>query len=297
VEDKIQNAVSQEKDIKLEEISEAFEIPPPPPPVSKDLKEKKQILKKILVVDDDDDIRKLITKVLKQQKKYTVITASEGQTALQIIRSNPPDMIILDAMLPEVHGFEICKKIKQSSKYTHIPVIMITAIYKGWRFAKDLKESYKVDDFIEKPFRISDLISRVEKIFAKETKPQEQEEKLATEIEEKLRQGIKRYRQGDIQGAINFLQEGIKIDPLAYNLHYHLGLLYGKEGKIYKAIQELEIATKLVPHHFRSLKNLAILYQKAGFRYKAIEMWEQALGNSPDKKTRESIKKHLINLL
>ncbi|MCP4197349.1 MAG: response regulator, partial [Proteobacteria bacterium] len=108
---------------------------------------------KILVVDDEEDILLLISKVL-EDKGYSVVTALRGLEAIQKVQTEGPDMIILDAMLPEVHGFDICKKIKGSSKYGHIPVIMISAIYRGWRYAKDLKDSYGVDDFIEKPFKI-----------------------------------------------------------------------------------------------------------------------------------------------
>jgi CheY-like chemotaxis protein len=120
---------------------------------------------KVLVVDDEDDIRKLLARVL-GQKGYEVIEAAKGIEALQIVRDNTPDVILLDAMLPEVHGFEICRRIKGSQRYGHIPIIMVSAIYRGWRVAEDLKTSYGVEAFLEKPFKIQDVISHVENALA-----------------------------------------------------------------------------------------------------------------------------------
>jgi len=259
---------------------------------------KKKSTKKILVVDDDDEIRLLISRVLRE-KGYEVFDASKGNEALQKVRIDNLNMIILDAMLPEVHGFDICRKIKKSSKYGHIPVIMISAIYRGWRYAQDLKESYGVDAFIEKPFKIGELVEMVEGFFLADSAPPERKgtEELSDEAEQELKKGIQLYKRGDIEGAIKRMEHGIKIDPLAFRLQYHLALLYGKKGNDYKAIQCLESTLELAPDFFPAMKNLAVIYQKTGFKYKAIEIWERALGITVDEETRKGIKEHLMTLL
>jgi len=252
---------------------------------------------RILVVDDEDDIRMLISRVL-ADKGYRVVTASRGLEAIQKVQTERPDMIILDAMLPEVHGFDICKKIKGSSKYGHIPVIMISAIYRGWRYAQDLKDSYGVDDFVEKPFKISELVEKVEKYSQKSSSAMAtRTEELSKEAERTLAAGIEAYRNGNIDEAVDLLRKGVSIDPLAFKLHYHLALLLGKKGMSYQAIRSLESALELAPDYFPALKNLAVLYQKAGFKFKAIETWERALGHCPEEETREGIKRHLMSLL
>jgi DNA-binding response OmpR family regulator len=253
--------------------------------------------KKILVVDDEDDIRLLISRVL-VEKGYAVVTAGRGLEAIQKVQTETPDMIILDAMLPEVHGFDICKKIKGSKKYGHIPVIMISAIYRGWRYAQDLKDSYGVDDFIEKPFKLNEFVDKIEGHFkARASDLDAAKEDLSQQAEHVLQQSVDVYKGGNIDRAIELLRGGIMIDPLAYKLHYNLGLLLGKKSLVYQAIRELESTLELAPEYFPALKNLALLYQKAGFKFKAIETWERALHHCEEDETREGIKRHLVEML
>jgi CheY-like chemotaxis protein len=93
--------------------------------------------KLILVVDDEEEIRKLLQKLL-TGKGFRVVEADRGQLALRMVKEHVPDAILLDAMLPEIHGFDIARRIKGSERYGNIPIIMISAVYKGWRIAEDL---------------------------------------------------------------------------------------------------------------------------------------------------------------
>ncbi len=252
---------------------------------------------KVLIVDDEDDIRKLLARVM-TQKGYEVIEASRGLQALQLVRDETPDVILLDAMLPEVHGFDICRRIKGSKRYGNIPVIMVSAIYRGWRVAEDLKTSYGVDAFLEKPFKIGDVVAEVERVLdGTADEPSAETEELSADAGQALEAGMALYRAGDTDGAIVKLREGLAIDPLSFQLHYHLGLLCGRKDEVFEGINELETAVDLQPRNFSALKNLAILYQRAGFKHKAVEMWERALSAAPDQETRQGIKDHLVNLL
>ena len=252
---------------------------------------------KVLVVDDSEDIRSLLVRVFRE-KGYEVFESARGLDALQQVRDHVPDVLILDAMLPEVHGFDICRRIKGSRRYGHVPVIIVSAIYRGWRFAEDLRRSYGVDEFLEKPFRIGDVVAAVERALDG-TSPHaaDDPDNLTGVAGEELSAGIDAYNRGDMEAAIEHLRRGIGIDPLAFRLHYHLGLLYGKQENLFEAIQSLETAADLRPRDFSTLKNLAVLYQRAGFRLKATEMWERALGVAPDDDTKQNIKTHLMSLL
>jgi DNA-binding response OmpR family regulator len=249
----------------------------------------------VLVVDDEPDIRKLVRRVL-EDRGYRVTEAARGHQALAMLKERPPDLVVLDAMLPEVHGFDIAKRMKGTARYGHIPIVMISAVYRGWRFAEDLRQSYGVDAYLEKPFKVSDLVNAVTSALSRRPAPSSVED-ISEDAEKKLNLGIEAYQRGDVTAAIELLREGTQIDPLAYRLHFHLGLLYGKQGRIYDAIQELQTALDINRGHFPALKNLAVLYQKAGFRNKAIETWERALRVAPDDPTRQSIKEHLVGLL
>ncbi|MCC6874731.1 MAG: response regulator, partial [Sandaracinaceae bacterium] len=249
----------------------------------------------ILIVDDEEDIRRMLQRVL-TERSFKVVEASRGTEALQAVRDHTPDCVLLDAMLPEIHGFDICRRIKGSKKYGHTPIIMVSAIYRGWRFAEDLKQSYGVFEFLEKPFKISDVVAAVERAITGKSKDDE-EEVLSTEANDCLQKGIDAYRGGELDIAIDHLTRGVGLDPSSFRLHYHLGLLYGRRDQLFDGIQELESAVDLSPRNFAALKNLAVLYQRAGFKLKAIEMWERALGSAPDEETRRGIKDHLMSLL
>jgi DNA-binding response OmpR family regulator len=249
----------------------------------------------IMIVDDEPEIRRLVRRML-EERGYGVVEAARGHTALALLKESPPDLMILDAMLPEVHGFDIAKRMKGTERYGHIPIVMVSAVYRGWRFAEDLKASYGVDAYLEKPFKMADLIRAIENALSQRA-PASNAEHISAEAERKLALGIEAYQKGDVDSAIEFLREGTRIDPLAFRLHFHLGLLLGKQGRVYDAIQELTTALDINGRHFPALKNLAVLYQKAGFRNKAIETWERALRVAPDDPTRQSIKEHLVGLL
>jgi len=250
----------------------------------------------VLVVDDEADIRKLLQRLL-SNRGYRVLEADRGLQALRMVKEHAPDLIVLDAMLPEVHGFDIARRIKGSRRYGRIPIIMVSAVYRGWRYAEDLKQSCGVDHYIEKPFRIADVMKAVDQCLDRQSAEVADDDQISAEAEAALNAGVAAYKAGRLDEAVQHLRHGIGIDPLAYRLHFHLGLLYGKNNQIYEAISELETAIEINSRHFPAVKNLAILYQKAGFRNRAAEMWQRALSMAPDDTTRQSIKQHLLQLL
>ncbi len=254
---------------------------------------------RVLVVDDEDDIRKLLGRVL-SRKGYDVVEASDGRQALERMEEVEPDVVLLDAMLPEVHGFDICRKIKRDPRFAHVPVVMVSAVYRGWRIAADLKQSYGVEAFLEKPFKIADVLAAVESALASEKGSAEAtvvEEPLGERAHELLQEGLRAYHQGEKDRAVELLREAAESEPFAFEPHYQLGLLFGHRGELFDAIGALERAVELRPDHLHALRALAVLYQRTGFRHKAIEMWERALSAATDDETRRAIKEQLLELL
>lgn len=249
----------------------------------------------VLVIDDEPDIVRLLEKSLTAEG-FRVVSASRGLQALQEVKNNKPDLVLLDAMLPEIHGFEICKKIKSSKRFGHIPVVMISAVYRGWRYAEDVKQTYGADDYFEKPFRIVPLVRRVRELL--KVGPAEIEEELDPDAaNQAYQQGMVHYKQKKYEEAEKHLREAAGLDPFSANTHYALANVLLARNQVYDAIRAYEQTIELKPDLFVPLRNLAILYQKKGFRNKAVEMWERALRCSPDEETRKQVREQLLKLL
>ena len=251
----------------------------------------------VLIVEDEPVIRRIMHDAL-AQRGYDVTTAAGGVEAFRAVKQRDPDAILLDAMLPDVHGFDICKRLKASRRYQHIPIIMVTAMYKGWRMAADLKESYGVHATVEKPFDIHHLVRLLEEALAgRPVTERPSAEVLSAEAQRLYKDSAASYRAGDLDSAVATLTAAVAIDPLSSTLRHQLGLLQAQRGQDFAAIQELEAAVDLDPARFQTLRNLAVLYQKHGFRRKSCEIWERALAHGPDEATRTEIRNILLKLL
>lgn len=104
---------------------------------------------KILVVDDETYIVELV-KFNLEKEGYRVLVAYDGVSALEMVRAEYPDLILLDIMLPSIDGLEVCRTLKQESSTSSIPIIMLTA--KGEEFDTVLGLEMGADDYIKKPF-------------------------------------------------------------------------------------------------------------------------------------------------
>lgn len=113
---------------------------------------------KILVVDDDTNIAELISLYLNKEG-YETKEAYSGREALDVFPAYAPHLVLLDLMLPEIDGYQVCREIRQSSQ---VPIIMLTA--KGEVFDKVLGLELGADDYIVKPFDTKELIARVKAV-------------------------------------------------------------------------------------------------------------------------------------
>ena len=247
----------------------------------------------VLAVDDDPAVLQLMEQVL-QSRKYRVVTARGGREALTKVRETMPDLVVLDGMLPEVHGFEICRQLKTSERFRHIPVVMVSAIHTGWRFAADVKEKYGADDYLEKPFEPAELLKRVESLLNRAPAVSPSSEAAARQH---LKEGVVALKQERLDDAITALTRGLAIDQFDDLLHYYLALAYEKKGMVFHAIDHYERAVHITPDFYDAITALATLYQKQEFWRKAVEMWELALSATKDETVRARIKDHLLSLL
>jgi len=117
--------------------------------------------KKILVVEDDRDISELITYNL-QREGYDIACLYDGSQAVDFVKKRKPELIILDLMLPEVDGIEICRTLKSDAATKHIPIVMLTA--KGEEADVVVGLQMGADDYIPKPFSPKVLVARIKAI-------------------------------------------------------------------------------------------------------------------------------------
>ncbi|MDD3827259.1 MAG: response regulator transcription factor [Anaerolineae bacterium] len=162
----------------------------------------------ILVVDDEPHVLKLVKANL-ESSGYRVLTAEDGEHALQLVEKHGPDLVILDLMLPKMDGYAVCRRIRE---FSAVPVIMLTA-----RSAQvDLVHGFEVgaDDYLTKPFSVTELLMRVQAVLRRSKWPEEIMERLS-------------FVAGPIE--IDFAQhrvtvsgEAVKLTPTEYRLLAYL---------------------------------------------------------------------------
>ena len=112
----------------------------------------------VLVVDDDDSIRRLFTTLLAREG-YAVDVAQNGLSALEKVRSSPPDVILLDVTMPGISGFEVCARLKQNQATRLTPVILVTGLNAAEQRIEGRQSG--ADDFLNKPVDSAELLARV----------------------------------------------------------------------------------------------------------------------------------------
>lgn len=117
---------------------------------------------KIVVIEDDPAILDLLQFNL-ERNGYSVTGFQNGYEGLNYILKNPPDLLILDLMLPDVDGFEICKELRFQERTRRLPIIILTA--KGEEVDRVLGLELGADDYIVKPFSIRELLARIKVLF------------------------------------------------------------------------------------------------------------------------------------
>ncbi len=125
------------------------------------------VKKKILLVEDDVDFAEAI-KLILESKSYNVAVAHDGQEGLKKVETEQPNLIILDVMMPEMDGYEVCAKLKAEPKYGHIPILLLTAVGEAMpttTYTREMGMRTEADDYIPKPVEPAELVERVENLF------------------------------------------------------------------------------------------------------------------------------------
>ena len=184
---------------------------------------------KILLVDDDPNIRQLVNLYLKKED-YDVVLADRGDTALEKFKSDAPNLILLDLMLPGMDGWQVCREVR---KVSNIPIIMLTA--KDETFDKVLGLELGADDYVVKPFDAKELVARIKAV-------------------------IRRYQNGGESTEKELAFPGLTINMSQYTVTY-----MGKEMDM--PPKELELLYFLASHPGMVFTREQLLEQVWGYDY------------------------------
>jgi len=202
--------------------------------------------KTIAVVDDEDDILELLRINLKKAG-YKVKTYSEADPFLEYLKTNSPDLVLLDLMLPDADGFEVCKYIRNNEKLASIPVIMLTA--RGDEMDRVLGLELGADDYITKPFSPRELVARVKAVLRREDKSVKTKKiKIGDDLEIDL-QKYETYSDGK---KVELTSTEFRILKL---LSERKGWVYAR-GQIldYLGVQEKGVLDRTVDVHIKNLR-------------------------------------------
>jgi two-component system, OmpR family, alkaline phosphatase synthesis response regulator PhoP len=188
--------------------------------------------KKILIVEDEADIAKLV-KLYLEKEGFQANVAKSGSEALTLLKSERPDLVILDLMLPEMDGIEVCKKVRSAPDTSLIPILMLTAKAEESDIIVGLELG--ADDYVTKPFSPKALVARVKALFRR----------LGREPD-------------DRQSSFNF-------GPLAMDLSRHEVTVSGKEVSL--TAKEFGLLEHLLRHPGRVLTRDVLLNTVWGYDY------------------------------
>ncbi len=124
---------------------------------------------KILIVDDDPDLVEAVTMIL-ESKDYDVIGAYGGIEGLEKAKTEEPDLIVLDVMMPDKDGYAVCKELKADPQYSKIPILLLTAVVSKistTRYTQQMGLETEADDYIDKPVEPAELVKRIEILLGK----------------------------------------------------------------------------------------------------------------------------------
>ncbi len=124
-----------------------------------------RMTKKILIVDDEPSII-VPLQFLMEQNGFETTVAFSGEEAMEAIVSNPPDLILLDIMLPIIDGFEVCQRVRERSEWDQVRIVMITAMGSEANIAKGL--ALGADAYITKPFSNAAVVEKVKELLEAE---------------------------------------------------------------------------------------------------------------------------------
>jgi len=204
---------------------------------------------RILVVEDEVAIRELLTFNL-ERDGYEVLTAGDGESGLALAQQQPPDLVILDLMLPGIDGYQVCYRMKSDDQLKHIPVVMLTA--KSEETDVVIGLGIGADDYVTKPFSPRVLLARVKAVLRrKEEAPPADSAEPAVELGE--------LAISPARHEVRCAGQPVPLTPIEFKILYflarHSGRVYSRQQIIDEAQgEDVTITERTVDVHIVSLR-------------------------------------------
>jgi CheY-like chemotaxis protein len=248
----------------------------------------------VLVADAVPEAREEAAAAVKKQGA-TVLQAANGRAALDLIREARPELVILDAMLPMMPGFEVCRAVKGDPVLRPTRVVLTSAIHRG-TVGADAKIAFGADAFLEKPYRLEELNRTLKMLLLGPAgDPAVQAARVVAAAA--WREGAKLLQAGRIDEAVQLLREAAAKDDLSAEAHYFLGHALARQGLLFEAAAAFSRATELRPDVAEAHEVLALTYEQLGFQQSAREAWARAVETCRDEKRKRTMQERLMRLL
>jgi CheY-like chemotaxis protein len=225
----------------------------------------------------------------------TVLQAANGRHALEIIREARPDLVVLDAMLPMMPGFEVCRAVKGDPVLRATAVVLTAGVHRR-TVAADVKAAFGADAFLEKPYRDDEVLRTAKLLLAgPRDDPAEAAAREAARVAWK--EGARLLQAGRADEASAYLREATAKDDFSAEAHYYLGLALAQQGLLFEAAAAFARAAELRPDVDAAHQVLARAHEQLGFLKSAREAWARAIETCRDEKRKADMQVRLMQLL
>ncbi|GAB6137515.1 response regulator transcription factor [Halanaerobaculum tunisiense] len=217
-------------------------------------------MSQILIVDDEDNILELL-KFNLQQEDYHPVLATDGQTALAKLREDDFDLVVLDIMLPQLDGYELCQRLKSKEEYREVPIIFVSAKDEIEDIVQGL--NYGAADYVKKPFSIRELLARIKAVLTRKQTSQEASLQLGA------------IKLTDKQHQVLFSNEPV---DLTYKEYYLLKVLLTRQNQVCSRQEllmqvwgsESKASLRTIDVHIRNLRQKLQEYEVENPQIKTI---------------------------
>lgn len=252
----------------------------------------------VLIVDSDEDVRRQLRLVLRRHG-CRVVETGDGLHVVDLIKSQRPQLLMIDLSTQDVAGIDMCRKLKSSQAFSGVPIVLMSGQFSDWRSRDDLMELTSASAFVPKPLDLHQARITVQRLLetgSKDTVSQSETEAqhIASEL---VKSALQFYEAGDYAKAIPLFIEAADYHDSDGNTYYYLAEAYTAAGQKYKSLGAYEKAVDRMQDSFLVLKKLAVAYEKLGFKRKAYEAFERSARVCPNPQLKQKILAYMAKML